>query len=220
MRDNDFHLSRRSLFHWTRNRTRKRELSGKRERSCFGIRIKRPCSHAAEDLEKKNLAARTAVNQRLGPREQASRKLERPVARWVPIGVHSRLRSRFTRCPVAFSYAVVLTRKPASNRLLITSCFLSGHRTFCEIRAAEEMICDLGVFRSGRAAASWCSILPIILGRWHTNGPAIRHRVIPPIQLSFLVLITGSAGDPLVSSIYARLEMLNEGRWFWERISI
>lgn len=66
--------------------------------------------------------------------------MERPVARWVPIGVHGRLRSRLARCPVAFSYAAVLTRKPASNRLLITSCFLSGRRSFCEIRAAKEMI--------------------------------------------------------------------------------
>lgn len=46
----------------------------------------------------------------------------------------------------------------------------------------------------------------------HRDGPAIRHRVIQPIQLSFLVLITGPAGDPLVSSIYARLEILDEGR--------
>lgn len=107
---------------------------------------------------KKNLAARTAVNSAWGPANGPPRKLERPVARWVPIGVHSRLRSRLARCPVAFGYAAVLTRKPASNPLRVSWPAWSGF-----LRNSRGRRDDPREF-SDRGAVAWYSILPIIVG--------------------------------------------------------
>lgn len=125
--------------------------------------------------------------------EGGPRKLERPAR--IPVYDHACLPAYLPpylpACalpahPAALSYAAVLmTRKPAYKRRSLPT----GHRSFLWNSQKPPR-----VFRAG-----YVSILPIMAGRWRT-GTVIRHRVIRPIQLSLVVLITGPGDDPLVVS--------------------
>lgn len=111
-----------------------------------------------------------------------------------------------------------MTRKPASPTRLVLPDRSPGFLRNSQ-RPQRRFA---SVFPNGGSAAPRCSILLIIVGRWHTDNPVIRHRVIRPIQLSRVVLITGPAGDPLVVlSIHTWLVSgyPTKAGWFRERIS-
>jgi len=156
----------------------------------------------------------------LGSHEQTPRKLERPVAKWVPINVHMQ---PFTILLAALQPSVMRLswhENPLLTRLLTTSCFLAGRRSFCEIRAADEMW-PAQVFRSRVVIASWCLIFPIIVGRWNTDGPAIKASCYPANTVIVPCAHNGTHRRPTrrFEHICSFRNARDKGYWFRERIS-
>lgn len=136
--------------------------------------------------------------------------------------MYSRLRSRLCSwCPAALSYAAVLmTRKPASNRFVFPDRSSSGFLR--NLRDRDDP--PRWVFRLWEVARSRCSILSIIesVGGAPTPGPGNKAPCYPANTV-IVVFITGPADDPLVVSSVRVCSpgcIPDEDRWFRERILI
>lgn len=93
-------------------------------------------------------------------------------------GMYDRLRSW---CPAALSYAAVLmTRKPASNRFVFSDRSSSGFLRNSHSRRDDPRL----IFRSRHPGWSILSIIESELVVHRLRDRVIRHRVIRPIQLS------------------------------------